>query len=229
MHKYLFYTLVFLPKNIRKRLLNKLTRYFIKKYADIHVEGLENIPKEGNVIFLANHLSNADGLILQYLLREKKEVTFVAGVKLQNELITKLMLELVPHIKIQPNKPDRKAIREAIDVVKNKSSLFIFPEGTRSRTGELLKGRSGVILIAKNTNALLVPIGIWGTEKLLPINTSGKMSNEWFKDAKVSIKIGKPFSLGSLSGEEEQIDLIMLEIAKLLPHEYRGYYRDFSG
>lgn len=227
MYRYLFFLLAILPNSIRKRILNKLARYFIKKYAVLHVEGLENIPEEGNVIFLGNHLSNADGLILQYLLEKKKKVTFVAGVKLQDELITKMMLEFVPHINIHPNKPDRKALREAIEVVKNKSSLFIFPEGTRSRTGKLLKGRSGVVLIARKTNALLVPLGIWGTEKLLPIDPSGKMSKEWFTRAQVSIKIGKPFFLESIAESGETIDLIMLKIAELLPEEYRGYYQNF--
>jgi len=226
-YRYLFYLLLIFPKNIRKRFTNSLARYFLKKYAVIHAEGLENIPRKGNVIFIANHLSNADGLIMQYILEKEKEVTFVAGVKLQNEIITGMVLELVPHVKIHPNKPDRKALREAIEVVKNNGSLFIFPEGTRSRTGQLLKGRSGVVLIARNTNALIVPVGIWGTEKLLPINNGGKMSTEWFTKADVFVKIGKPFSLDSLSGDAETIDLLMLKIAELLPEKYRGYYSNF--
>ncbi|MDN5323560.1 MAG: 1-acyl-sn-glycerol-3-phosphate acyltransferase [Clostridia bacterium] len=228
MYKYLFYPLSLFPKSLRKVMINKLARYFIERYSNIHTEGLENIPKNGNVIFIANHLSNADGLIIQYLLEKIKPVTFVAGVKLKEELITRLVLDLVSYISIHPNKPDRKAIREAIDVVRNKSSLFIFPEGTRSRTGSLLKGRSGVVLIAKNSNAFLVPVGIWGTEKLLPINKLGKMSKEWFKKADVYVKIGKPFTLNDLIGERETIDLIMLKIAELLPEKYRGYYAQNS-
>jgi len=225
-YKYLFYLLAVLPKTIRTKVLKRLASYFIQKYAVIDVNGLENIPKTRNVIFIANHLSNADGLIMQYVLEKVKTVTFLAGVKLQDELITGMVLELIPHIKIHPNKPDRKALREAIEVVKNANSLFIFPEGTRSRTGELLKGRSGVVLITRNTNSLIVPVGIWGTEKLLPINDEGKMSREWFMKADVYIKIGKPFSLESLSEEGEIIDLMMLKIAQLLPEKYRGYYRN---
>ncbi|KJS21457.1 MAG: hypothetical protein VR72_10620 [Clostridiaceae bacterium BRH_c20a] len=225
MYKYLFYLLAVIPKTIRKKVSKRLARYFIQKYAVIDANGLENIPKVENVIFIANHLSNADGLIMQYVLEKAKAVTFLAGVKLQDELITSMVLELIPHIQIHPNKPDRKALREAIEVVKNSNSLFIFPEGTRSRAGELLKGRSGVVLIARNTNSLIVPIGIWGTEKLLPINAKGKMSREWFSRADVYINIGKPFSLASLSEEGEVIDLMMLRIAQLLPEKYKGYYK----
>ncbi|KJS80713.1 MAG: hypothetical protein JM58_18380 [Peptococcaceae bacterium BICA1-8] len=224
-YKYLFYSLAVLPKTIRKKISKRLARYFIQKYSVIEVKGLENIPKEENIIFIANHLSNADGLIMQYVLEKVKEVVFLAGVKLQDELITSLILELVPHIKIHPNKPDRKALREAIEVVKNGNPLFVFPEGTRSRTGELLKGHSGVVLIARNTNSLIVPVAIWGTEKLLPINAEGKMSKEWFMRADVYIKIGKPFSLTSLSEEGEIIDSMMLRIAQLLPEKYKGYYK----
>lgn len=224
MSKYFFYLLAFLPKPLRRLLVDKMARFFIKRYAQIHVEGMENIPKDTNVIFIANHLSNADGLIFKYLLEKIKNPTFVAGVKLKGELLTNLFLELVPHISIHPNKPDRKALREAINKVNSHESIFIFPEGTRSRTAQLLKGRSGVVLIAKNSVAPIIPIGIWGTEKLLPINTDGRMSKEWFTKAPVNINIGKPFTLTQLEGKVETIDLMMLRIAELLPEKYRGYY-----
>ncbi|MFZ7101665.1 MAG: lysophospholipid acyltransferase family protein [Peptococcaceae bacterium] len=227
MHKFLFYIIAFMPKSLRKMSIDKLARYFLNKYAIIHVEGIENIPQDGNVIFISNHLSNADGLIFKYLLEKIKDVTFVAGVKLKGELLTNLVLELVPHINIQPNKPDRKAIRETINQVKHTGSIFIFPEGTRSRSAQLLKGRSGVVLIAKNSNAPIIPIGIRGTEKLLPVNSDGRMSKEWFNQSNVYIKIGEPFLLEQLEGEAELIDLMMEKIAHLLPKEYRGYYTEF--
>ncbi|MFZ5945485.1 MAG: lysophospholipid acyltransferase family protein [Bacillota bacterium] len=226
MPKYLFYLFAILPASIRKNLTRKLARFFLEKYAVLKINGLDNIPQGNNVIFIANHLSNADGLILQYVLEKyKNDITFLAGVKLKDELLTNLILELVPHICIHPNKPDRKAIREAIDVLNKKKSLFIFPEGTRSRTGELLKGRSGVVLIAKNTEVPIIPIGIWGTEKLLPINTEGAMSKEWFNKAEVHMEVGKPFKVQELAGEGETIDLMMKKIAQLLPESYRGYYK----
>jgi len=88
LHKILFYLLVLLPKGLRIRILKKLTIFFINRYSNLKVEGLENIPEKGQVIFISNHLSNADGLIMQYLLENRKKVVYVAGVKLRDELIT---------------------------------------------------------------------------------------------------------------------------------------------
>lgn len=224
MYKFLFYTISIFPKSLRKKITDSLAKYFLKKYAEIKVEGLDNIPRNNSVIFISNHLSNADGLVFHYLLKEIKKVYFMAGVKLEGELITNLMLDLVPHIKIHPNKPDRKALRTSINTLKDGNSIFIFPEGTRSRTGKMLRGHSGVVLIAKHSEVPIVPIALTGTEKLLPINEDGKMSNEWFNNADVKIKFGKPFTLADLNSDGKVVDEMMLKIANLLPKEYRGYY-----
>ncbi|SMB96210.1 1-acyl-sn-glycerol-3-phosphate acyltransferase [Desulfonispora thiosulfatigenes DSM 11270] len=227
MYKVLFNLLSKMPKIIRVNVLDKIARHFIKKYANLKVSGIENIPKAGSFVFISNHLSNADGLILHYTLKEVKEVYFLAGVKLQGELSTNLMLDLVPHIEIQPNKPDRKALRQSIDTLKGGKSILVFPEGTRSRTGKMLKGRSGVSLIAKQANSPIIPIGIWGTEKLLPINEEGNMSNEWFINATVNVNIGEPFYLEDLdiNPDNKLIDEIMQKVANLVPVEYKGCYK----
>lgn len=226
MLKVFFYFLSILPKKIRVKVLDKLAKYFINKYCDLKIKGMENIPKTGAVIFISNHLSNSDGLILHSILKEVKEVYFLAGVKLEDELSTKVMLDLVPHIKIHPNKPDRKAIRKSVSALKDGNSILVFPEGTRSRTGKMLQGRSGVSLIAKLADVPIVPIGISGTEKLLPINQEGKMGNEWFVNAGVNVNVGKSFTLEDLKTDvnSELIDEMMQKIANLIPQEYKGYY-----
>ena len=181
-----------------------------------------NIPAEP-VIFVCNHLSNADGLIMRDVLKHRP-VIFVAGVKLQGEYLTNLVLETVNHIPIHPNQPDRKALREAINTSKEGKDIFIFPEGTRSRAGQLIQGRSGVLLIAKQAGVPLVPVAIWGSEKLLPIK-GGKMDHEWFQQSDVTISFGQPFTLEDLI-EEDQITGLMKRIAELLPEDYRGIYAD---
>lgn len=226
MLKMFFYFISILPKKLRIVILDKIVKYFIKKYCDLQIKGLENIPNKASVIFISNHLSNADGLILHSILKEVKDVYFLAGVKLENELSTKLMLDLIPHIKIHPNKPDRKALRKSIETLKDGNSILVFPEGTRSRTGKMLRGRSGVSLIAKQADVSIIPIGISGTDKLLPVNREGNMSREWFVNALVNVNIGKPFTLEEVNKDENNkiIDEIMKKVAELLPEEYRGYY-----
>jgi len=204
----------------------------IKKHVRLEVEGLENLNSnfERPYLFVCNHLSNSDGLVLNKVL-EKEEIIFVAGKKLQSNSMTSLGFKIVRSISIVPNSPDKEAIKKVIGAVKEGNSILIFPEGTRSRTAKMLEGKKGILLFAKLTNASIVPIGIWGTEKFMPIKTD--MGKEAFYDADVNIKIGEAFKLlkrgadeAKESWEADCLKHIMMSIAKLLPKEYRGYYDD---
>lgn len=226
MYKIAIYLYNYLPGKLRRYITRKTTDYLVNKYADLKIFGLENISVNEPVIFIGNHLSNLDGLLLSKLFQEQnRKVFFLAGVKLKSETITNAVLEIVPHIEIEPNKPDRKAIRNAVGALKDGSSILIFPEGTRSRSGEMNKGRSGVYLIAKMAGAKIIPFGIFGTEKCLPIKTSGKMSGENFVYSEVIVKFGKSFYAEEVKDSDEPIDEMMKKIAELLPIEYRGYYK----
>jgi len=89
------------------------------------------------------------------------------------------------------------------------------------------------LLFAKLTDAPIVPIGIWGTERFMPIKED--MSQEVFHDADINIKIGKVFHLPPKSDDETKehwetncLNYIMMRIAELLPKEYRGFYDDIT-
>ena len=92
------------------------------------------------------------------------------------------------------------------------------------------KGKKGVVLIQKLSRGRIVPVGIWGTEKLLPINDKG-MALESFHHARVTVNIGRELQVPKKNEDEEKhqyedriIDFFMYEIAKLLPEKYRGVY-----
>lgn len=226
MYKILLYMFQYLPSSVRKWITRKTSYYLVDQYAMVEMSGVENIPQGEPVIYISNHLSNLDGLLLTKVFQElDKLVYFMAGVKLKGDHLTNLMLEIVPHIEIEPNKPDRKAIKNAVEHLRQGSSILIFPEGTRSRTGSLIKGRSGVVLIAKMAQVPIVPVGITGTEKCLPIDTEGKMSRESLVHSQVTIRFGEPFVLAELEGAGETVDQMMEKIALLLPEDYQGYYR----
>ncbi len=217
-------------------LIIKFVKFYVdfemKKHARLDVEGLENLNCDFKrpYLFICNHLSNSDGLLLNRVL-EKEKITFIAGKKLESNSLTNLGFKIVRSIPILPNSPDKDAIKKVIGVIKEGNSILIFPEGTRSRTGKMLEGKKGILLFAKLTGAPIVPIGIRGTEKLMPIKED--MSQEVFYDADINIKIGKVFHLPPKSDEETKdhwetncLNCIMMRIAELLPKEYRGFYDD---
>ncbi|MBS4538484.1 1-acyl-sn-glycerol-3-phosphate acyltransferase [Clostridium sp. D2Q-11] len=219
-----------LPKNIRISLTRKLIHKFLDKYSEIEVINEKVIEKRREIptIYIGNHLSNVDGIILNRLLKDN-DVAFMAGVKLSKNLVTNLVLETIKTIHITPNSADKKAIKEAIKYLKNGGSIFIFPEGTRSRSGSMIRAKKGFILLAKMAKVQFVPIGLEGTEELLPIN-SDSMSKESFNHAKVKVKVGEPFSLPEKTEDNKDVwtelatEYSMKKIAELLDPKYRGVY-----
>lgn len=205
---------------------------YLKKYANINIIGIENLKEiKTPTIFICNHLSNSDGLVLDKVLKEI-DPTFVAGVKLSNNAVTSIGVNVIKTTNIKPNTPDKEGIEKIIKLVKKGESILIFPEGTRSRVGSLIEAKKGILLIARMTGAPIVPIGLYGTEKLLPINKTGDMSEETFNYADVHINIGKQFEFPIRAKEQDKKEYedfattyLMKKIAELLPENYRGLYK----
>ncbi len=221
-----------LPDKFVTYISKKVIDNYLKKYANTNIEGSENLKGiKTPTIFVCNHLSNSDGLVLGKALKEV-DPTFVAGVKLSNNAVTSIGVNVVKTTNIKPNTADKDGIKKIIMLVKQGESLLIFPEGTRSRVGSLIEANKGILLIARMTGAPIVPIGLYGTEKLLPINKEGDMSAETFNYADVYINIGKQFELPKIAIEQDKkeyedfaIKYIMKKIAELLPENYRGVYK----
>ena len=108
---------------------------------------------------------------------------------------------------------------------------MMFPEGTRSRTGEMIEAKKGLLLIAKLAKATIVPMAITGSEVFMPINDSD-MGGETFNPSNVTVKIGKAIQVPAKEKEEDKnryndraMFEIMRSVAELLPENYRGVYK----
>jgi len=221
-----------IPDRFVTYISKKVVDKYLKKYANINIKGSENLKGiKTPTIFICNHLSNSDGLVLDKVLKEI-DPTFVAGVKLSNNAVTNIGVNVIKTTNIKPNSADKEGLKKVIKLAKQGESLLIFPEGTRSRAGSLIEAKKGIILIARMTGAPIIPIGIYGTEKLLPIDKDGDMSAETFNYADVHINIGKQFEVPKRAKEQDKKEYedfttknIMKKIAELLPENYRGVYQ----
>jgi len=220
-----------LPQGLVKICSKKLVNYYLNKYADLHIEGGEKLNHiQRPTIFVCNHLSNSDGLILDRALKPV-DPTFVAGVKLKTNALTQLGMHVVKTTSVRPDSADKEGLKKMVDLVKSGESLLIFPEGTRSRSGKMLQARKGIYLLARMTGAPIVPLGLWGSENLLPVDQEGNMGAESFQHARVDLKIGDQFDLPKRSKDMDKkvyaewvVTFIMEKIADLVPEDYQGYY-----
>ena len=188
-----------------------------------HVYGKANVPKQGPLIIVSNHLSNVDPPLLSTSL--PRRIVFMAKEELFRHPIMGPLSRGWHAFPINRDKLDREALRQADQVVRQGLVLGLFPEGTRSPSAKLQQGYTGAALIALRSGCQILPVGITGAENF---NKSGFV----FHRPKITVNIGKPFTLPAHGGRmtKEQLapaaDMMMKKIAELLPESYRGYYAD---
>ncbi|WP_338451778.1 lysophospholipid acyltransferase family protein [Niallia oryzisoli] len=127
------------------------------------VIGKENVPKDGGVLLCCNHIHNFDPEVIG--ITSPRPIHFMA----KEELFSVPVLgKILPHINAFPVKrgfSDRGALRKGLEVLNDGKVLGLFPEGTRSKTGELGKGLAGAGFFALRSNAHIVPCAIIGPYK----------------------------------------------------------------
>ena len=189
-----------------------------------HIRGKENVPAKGPLVVVANHMHNADSLLL--LVAFPRYINYMAKEQLfTNRIIARFMhwARVFPVVKNGPIGSQRSAIRTAKSLLHDGLVLGVFPEGQRSQNGKLIEGQPGPIFLAMEMDAPLVPVGITGTEKLKGWG--------WISRPMVTISIGQPFRLPGYGPGERREKLPILahstmeHIADLLPPEYHGVYK----
>ena len=134
----------------------------------VHVSGIEKIPKDTKVLFVSNHRSNFDPIITWYILKKWK----IAFVSKPSNFKIPFFGRIIRKCCFMPI--DRENPRNAIVTInkaakllkKQEVSIGIYPEGTRSKNGQLLPFHNGVFKIAQKAQMPLVVLSITGTEKI---------------------------------------------------------------
>lgn len=175
----------------------------LKPIYRFEVIGKENFPSEGGVLLCSNHIDNLDPPVVG--ITAPRPVHFMA----KSELFSVPVLgNIVKHLNAFPVKrgmSDREALRTGLTLLKEGNVLGLFPEGTRSKTGELGRGLAGAGFFALRTDAQILPCAIIGPYKPF---------------SRLKIVYGEPIDFTELrknkASADEATELIMDEIRKLI-------------
>ena len=162
----------------------------------LEVTGYENIPKDTPVLFVGNHNSFYD-IIVTYPLMERP-TGFVAKKEIKKVPFLSWWMYFVNCIFLDRSDPRAglKSVLDAAGLIKKGISVFLFPEGTRSKDGNMLEFKDGGFKIATKSKCPIVPVGITGSadvfENHFPL----------IKSAKVTVTFAEPIYTADLSREE---------------------------
>ena len=129
-----------------------------KLWFKLEYYGMENLPTDRGYILVGNHQSYWDPVMMG--LKLNTTLTFMANEKLFHKPVLAPIIRGLGAFPVNLKKPDMTAIRTAKKVVKESKVPALFPEGTRSHDGKLLKFKGGVIYIASVTGEDVVPVCI---------------------------------------------------------------------
>ncbi len=205
------------------RLLQRLLQWIIQITTKIEVSGMENIPANGPFILATNHLHVFD-LPVAFAYNPRQVSVFAAD-KWRGKPGGWLMQTVTRTIFVARGEPDRRALGQALEVLKAGGVIAIAPEGTRSRTGGLLPGKSGAVYLAARAGVPIVPTAMWGQEQVMA---------GWarLRRTPVHLRFGPPVFLPADAARWRTVELeayteqLMLTLAQMLPPQYRGVYAD---
>ena len=161
----------------------------------LRVEGLEHLPEHGAAIIAANHVSFFDSVALA--LAVPRPLSFVGKAEYLDSWRTRHLLPALGMIPVNRTSGRQAfgALQLAAGVLARSGLFAIYPEGTRSRDGDLAPGHTGVAHIAVASGAPIIPAGIIGTADIQP---PGARVPRPFKAA--AIRFGPPIDPTSYGG-----------------------------
>jgi putative phosphoserine phosphatase/1-acylglycerol-3-phosphate O-acyltransferase len=206
-------------------LLRPVVRKASFPYARFDISGVENIPDRGPVLLASNHRSYFDVAALALVARELgRPVRFLGKKEIFDAPVVGQIARAIGGIAVDRGNDTGSSLAAAEAALKAGEVVVVLPQGTIPRGDAFfdieLKGKTGTARLAASTGAAVVPIGLWGTEKVWA--RSARMPDFTLvrHPPRVTVRVGHPVPL-SLTNAKADTETIMGAISALLPDESR--------
>lgn len=212
--------------NLLRWLTTYMTKFGLEVLCRIHKQNWEAVPPHGPLIAYANHTGSVEAPVI-YTQLMPRQATALAKIETWNHPFLGWIFTLWGILPIRRGEADMEALHAALDALERGMILGIAPEGTRNKTGQLLRAHGGIALLALKSGAPLLPIAHWGGEHF-------RANLKRLRRTDFYIRVGQPFVLDA-GGErvtkeirQQMADEMMYQLAKLLPEYYRGAYSNLE-
>jgi 1-acyl-sn-glycerol-3-phosphate acyltransferase len=192
----------------------------------IDAPDLHKIPGHGPLLVYSNHTGQIE-VPLMYAHLQPRPLTGLAKVESWDSWFLRWIFNLWGAIPVNRGEADIVAMHKSLEALEKEYIFGIAPEGTRNKTGVLLKAHPGVVSLALRSGAPLLPVAHWGGE-----NFSKNLKR--MKRTEFHVRVGEPFKLDpgkkrvTKEIRQQMVDEMMYRLAALLPGQYRGAYADLE-
>ncbi len=213
---------------ITRRLMRPLFRAAFHVLGRVELKGFENIPDSGPYVVAINHISLFEVPFMAAFWPVPMEIIGAADVWRRPG--QSLIAQLWHGIQVKRKAFDRRVFQRTMQVLQAGKPLMIAPEGGRTHTPGLVRGKPGIAYIVDKTEVPVIPVGIVGTTEDYLIKAIR------LQRPTLEMRVGSPLRLPPLQGRGQQrremrqsnTDIVMAHIARVLPERYRGVYRDYQ-
>ncbi len=213
---------------ISRRFMRVFFRTLFRLLGKVEINGFENIPDHNRYVIIFNHVSLVEiPFIAAYW---PTIVEIIGAVVVWTRGYQGWVARMWGGIQVNRTAFDREVFKKVQMVFDADRPLMISPEGTRSHTPGLQRGKPGVAYIVDQADAEILPVAVVGNT--LDFLTKGLKGDR----QKLQMFVGKPFKVPPLEGRgeakrqqrQQNTDIMMAKLAALLPEDYRGVYREYK-
>lgn len=186
----------------------------------VHVEGLDNVPASGGALLVGNHVGMIDPPLTGALI-PRLDVYYMAKSEHFAKPSVRWLFRGFNAFPVVRGSADRAALRHTLDLLGTGHIVLVYPEGSRSPDGRLREPQAGVGFLARHGGVPVIPVAVWGTEKVLP------RGSKRIHPDHVHVRYGPPVPLPARDAVARRdhravAAAIMGAISAMLPERYRA-------